>query len=160
MGAGKTTVGQLLAEILHKSFIDLDARIVEREQRAIASIFADDGEDYFRNCETSLLMGLDGEQAAVYATGGGMVVREVNRDAMTSLGKIVYLYASWTTLKERLQSSADRPLVEQKSNWGELKTLWDKRQVFYRQADIIVKTDGLAPLEVARNIADQLSIKE
>lgn len=160
MGAGKSTVGRLLAEMLNKPFIDLDARIVEREQRSIATIFAEQGEDYFRDCETSLLQTLEGQTAAVFATGGGMAVRAVNRDAMARLGQVVYLDASWATIKERLQGSVDRPLVEQHRNWAQLKSLWDKRQVFYRKADIIVSTDGLAPLDIAQNIADQLSFKE
>lgn len=160
MGAGKSTVGQLLAEMLNMPFIDLDACIVEREQRSIATVFAEDGEDYFRDCETSLLEALEEQPAAVFATGGGMVVRAVNRDAMTRLGQIVYLNASWATIKERLQGSVDRPLVEQQRNWGQLKSLWDKRQVFYCKADLIVSTDGLAPLEIAQNIAEQLSFKE
>lgn len=160
MGAGKSTVGQILAEMLNKPFIDLDARIVEREQRTIARIFAEDGEDYFRDCESSLLNALEGQPAAVFATGGGMVVREVNRVAMARLGQTVYLYASWPNLKERLLSSVDRPLIDHGRNWTELKSLWEKRQAFYRKADIIVRTDGLVPLDVARNIADLLSFKE
>ena len=160
MGAGKSTVGRLLAELLNMPFVDLDEKIVESERRAITTIFAEEGEDYFRNCETSLLKKLEGSSPSVYATGGGMVVRPVNRESMTRQGQIVYLNASWFTIKKRLQGSVDRPLVEQKKNWDELKRLWEKRQDFYRKADMIVSTDGLVPLEVARKIADQLSFKE
>jgi shikimate kinase len=159
MGAGKSTAGQLTADLLNIPFVDLDERIVQLEKRAITKIFATDGEDYFRNCETDLLNGLKDEPVAVYATGGGIVVREANREAMSSMGKIVYLSASWPTLQERLKNSVDRPLVALDTNWDELKTLWVKRQSFYSEADIIVNVDGLTPLEVARNILDELNIK-
>ena len=160
MGAGKSTVGQLTADLLNMPFVDLDERIVQREKRSIATIFAKDGEEYFRNCETDLLSELKEETAAVYATGGGIVVRDVNREAMSSMGKIVYLSASWPTLQERLKNSVDRPLVAPGKKWDELKSLWVKRQTFYSEADIIVNVDGLTPSEVARNILAELNIKE
>jgi shikimate kinase len=160
MGAGKSTAGQLTADLLNMPFVDLDERIVQSEERSIATIFAKYGEEYFRNCETDLLGEIKEEAAAVYATGGGIVVREVNREAMSSMGKIVYLSASWPILQERLKNSVNRPLVAPGKKWDELKTLWVKRQTFYSEADIIVNVDGLAPLEIARNILVELNIKE
>ena len=160
MGAGKSTVGQLTADLLNMPFVDLDECIVQREKRSIASIFATEGEEYFRNCETDLLDELKDQPAAVYATGGGIVVREVNRQAMASMGKIVYLSASWSTLQERLNDSVDRPLVTVEKKWHELKDLWIYRQKFYSEADIIVSVDGLTPMEIARNIHHDLNIKE
>ena len=160
MGAGKSTVGQLAADLLNMPFVDLDERIVQREKRSIASIFATEGEEYFRSCETDLLDELKDQPAAVYATGGGIVVREVNRQAMASMGKIVYLSASWLTLQERLNDSVDRPLVTTEKKWHELKDLWTYRQKFYSEADILVSVDGLTPMEIARNIHHELNIKE
>ncbi|MDG5469944.1 shikimate kinase [Deltaproteobacteria bacterium IMCC39524] len=160
MGAGKSTVGQLTADLLNMPFVDLDERIVQREKRSIAAIFATDGEEYFRTCETDLLGELKEQPAAVYATGGGIVVRKVNRQAMTSMGEIVYLNASWPTLEKRLKNSVDRPLVTTEKNWHELKNLWTYRQTFYSEADIIVSVDGLTPMEVAQKILDDLNIKE
>lgn len=160
MGVGKSTVGRLTADLLNIPFVDLDERIVQREKRAIATIFAEDGEEYFRDCETDLLGELKEEVSAVYATGGGIVVREVNREAMASIGKIVYLSATWATLQNRLKNSIDRPLVTLEKNWDALKALWVKRQTFYSEADIIITVDGLAPSEVARNILDELNLRE
>jgi shikimate kinase len=160
MGAGKSTAGQLTADLLNMPFVDLDERIEQSEKRSIAMIFAKEGEEYFRNCETDLLEELKEEPAAVYATGGGIVVREINREAMSSMGKIVYLSASWPTLQERLKNSVDRPLVAPGKKWDELKTLWVKRQTFYSEADIIVSVDGLNPMEIARHIHDELNVKE
>jgi shikimate kinase len=160
MGAGKSTVGQLTANLLKIPFVDLDERIVQQEKREIKKIFAEEGEEYFRDCETDLLITLKKEAVAVYATGGGIVVRDVNREAMTSMGRIVYLSASWQTLQERLMHSVDRPLVSPEKNWEALKALWVKRQEFYSDADIIVSVDGCTPMEVARKIFDELKRKE
>lgn len=160
MGAGKTTVGQSLSDLLGVPFVDLDARIVRREKRSIATIFAEEGEDYFRDCETAVLEELKEGPTAIYATGGGLVVRDVNRKAMASMGSVVYLQASWPTLQKRLQNSVDRPLVDPDKGWSDLKSLWGKRQVYYSEADIIIQTDGLSPAEVARTIACELSFKD
>jgi shikimate kinase len=160
MGAGKTTVGQLLADMLKLPFVDLDARVVQQEQRSIREIFSVEGESYFRSCETALLEELKDEPVAVYATGGGIVEREGNRKTMMAMGCVVYLDASWTTLRNRLQHSIERPLVDRDKGWEVLKSLWVKRQKFYTMADIIVQTDGLAAPEIARNIAGKLLVKE
>ncbi len=154
MGAGKSSVGRVLADLLKCSFADLDEMIVQREGRSIAEIFAVDGEDYFRDCETAILNELPQQQeAAVYSTGGGLVIREENRRQMRRLGRIIYLKASWPTLMVRLQQSVDRPLVTPERDWDKLKNLWTRRQAFYADADIVVDTEGLAPLQVAQDIA-------
>lgn len=157
MGAGKSTVGRLLAELLSCNFADIDAMIVQQERRSIAEIFAADGEDFFRDCETSLLQGLPLQPMTVYATGGGLVVRDENRLQIHNLGRTVYLMAAWTTLMDRLQQSKDRPLIAPKRDWDAVKALWSSRQQFYETADIIVETDGLAPLQVARTIIARLT---
>ena len=156
MGAGKSTVGQLLADQLNTPFIDLDAMIVQRENRTIAEIFSADGEGYFRDCETSILKALHQQATAVYATGGGIVERDENRREMKAIGRVIYLKTGWPTLRSRLQQSVDRPLVDPERGWHDVEALWAKRQVFYEEADIIVETDGLTPLEVTEKIASVL----
>ncbi|RLB60575.1 MAG: shikimate kinase, partial [Deltaproteobacteria bacterium] len=103
MGAGKTTVGQLLAAQLNIPFVDLDAMIVKRENRAIKEIFAAEGEGYFRECETSILKALRMQATSVYATGGGIVERDENRREMKAIGRVIYLKTGWLTLRSRLQ---------------------------------------------------------
>ena len=158
MGAGKSTVGKLLADLLECLFIDTDEMIVQREKRSIAEIFAVDGEFYFRNCETAMLKELPQHQTAVYATGGGLIVREDNRRCMESLGLIVYLNTSWPTLQQRLQQSVDRPLVNSARDWENVKVLFDQRQTFYENADISIATDELTPLQVANKIVVGLTL--
>ena len=156
MGVGKSTVGRLLADLLECIFIDLDEMIVQRENRSIAVIFATDGEDYFRDCETMTLNELNNSSMTVYATGGGLVVREENRRIMTDLGRVVYLRTQWPILKKRLQQSLDRPLVNSASGWDKVRELYAQRQPFYENADIIVDTNVLTPIQVAQKIASEL----
>jgi shikimate kinase len=152
MATGKSTVGRLLADLLECPFADFDERIVQRENHTIAEIFAEKGEGYFRDCETVLLNELFQSPMTVYATGGGLVVRDENRRLMANLGLIVYLHSSWPVLQKRLQQSIERPLVNSASGWDDLRVLWTQRQPFYEEADIIVKTDGLNPLQIAQKI--------
>ncbi len=159
MGAGKSTVGQLLADRLNIPFIDLDVMIVQRENRPIAEIFATDGEGYFRDCETLVLNALRQQGTVVCATGGGIVERDENRRKMKDIGRIIYLKTEWPTLKNRLQQSIDRPLINPEKSWTDVKTLWVERKVFYEDADIIVETDGLTPLEVSDKIASSCIIQ-
>jgi shikimate kinase len=157
MGAGKSTVGKLLADLLVCSFADLDELIAESEQRTIPEIFAAEGEIYFRDCETDILKKLPQQPVAVYATGGGLVMREENRRIMKKLGKVVYLKADWSTLERRLQHGSGRPLVDSGRGWDEVKALWARRQPFYDEADLVILTDGLTPLQVAEKITLELS---
>ena len=156
MGAGKTTVGHLLAKMIGRPFYDLDSLIVDKEQRSIKEIFQTDGEEYFRNCETDILSGLKKENNAVYATGGGIVLRAENRALMRSRGRIIFLHTTWNTLRERLQESVDRPLVDKAKGWYDLEQMWLQRMPLYRDADMIVDTDGITPGLVAENIVSQL----
>jgi len=159
MGAGKTTVGHALAKITGWHFYDLDRLIVDKERRSIAEIFKTDGEEYFRNCESIVLSGLTEENNAVYATGGGIVLREENRTLMRGKGKIIYLQTSWDTLYERLKDSIDRPLVNPANGWYDLEQLWLRRMPFYQDADLVVDTDGIPALHVAEKIVSLLNME-
>ena len=152
MGAGKSTVGHALSKLTGCPFYDLDSLIVEKEQRPIAEIFKTDGEEYFRNCETTILSALNEEKNAVYATGGGIVLREENRTLMRGTGMIIYLHSRWDTLRERLKDSVDRPLVDPAKGWYDLEQLWLQRIPLYQDADLIVDTDGITPRQVAEKI--------
>ncbi len=156
MGAGKSTVGHALAQLIGCPFRDLDSMIVEKEKRSISEIFATDGEVYFRNCETDILKSLNEQNSAIYATGGGIVTREENRALMRHKGRIIYLKTGWAVLQERLKNSVDRPLVDTAGCWSELDQLLQRRQPFYLDADFIVDTDGSNPIQVAQKIASIL----
>jgi shikimate kinase len=111
MGTGKSTVGQALAERLGWRFVDTDQLVMEREGRTIAELFASEGEDYFREKESdSLLEVLRGEKQVV-STGGGSVLKEMNRTVMLSGGFVVALTAPPGVLLARLRGDVNRPLL-------------------------------------------------
>jgi shikimate kinase len=157
MGAGKSTTGKALANLLKYRFVDLDTEIVKQQGRSIAEIFSAEGEKYFRDLETCMLNSLESSDLMVCATGGGIVERDQNRLKMRQSGLIIYLSAQWSTLKMRLESSQGRPLVDPGKNWDEVKRKWDARQKYYRDADFIVDTDNLNPSQVAVQINEILN---
>lgn len=139
MGSGKTTVGRLLSQKTGGRFIDLDGEIVRLDGRTIMKIFAQDGEEHFRNIETQVLFSLcNQQQSMVLATGGGIVGRPANWEAMRRLGRIIYLEVSWETLRQRLASSSERPLIKAENGWEDVRGLYEKRLSLYRQADFTV----------------------
>jgi shikimate kinase len=117
MGSGKTTVGRRLAAKLDRPFVDADEALEERAGRSIADIFADDGEDAFRDLETKVLAELlERDDAPVIASGGGVVVREANRVLLTDTPDVlvVWLNAAPAFLASRVEQKeqkAHRPLL-------------------------------------------------
>ncbi len=156
MGAGKTTVGKLLAKEKGMDFVDTDERIVSEQNRDIPDIFAEDGEAHFRDLETDLLRRMQEDtEHAVVSVGGGMPVRPENRELLRSLGCVVYLSAEKQTILGRVQNDGSRPML----NGNDLETrvgqLMRERESLYRQAaHVTVRTDGRSLHQVLR-IIDQ-----
>ena len=115
MGAGKTTLGKALATRLRREFVDTDKALVEQIERdagaRIPAVFANEGEAGFRRRETAVLEELCGHDARVVATGGGVVLAEVNRQRMRESGTVVYLRARLENLWERTHLDTTRPLL-------------------------------------------------
>ncbi len=140
MGAGKSSVGKLLAKRLDTLFVDLDEVIVKTCGQSINEIFARHGEEYFRDVETDALRCLDYRQPVVVATGGGILERRGNADIIRSKGVMIYLDASWETVYRRISTSSNRPILQQKTV-EEVRSLFQRRQAAYRCADMCVNTD-------------------
>ena len=133
-GCGKSTVGQMLAERLEKTFVDGDAEIVKLAGKPIPEIFAQDGEDVFRDWETKSLAQLGKGSGLVIATGGGCVTRERNYPLLHQNGTIYWIKRDL----EKLPIDG-RPL----SQTNKLTDLYEKRQPLYAAfADHIVQNDG------------------
>jgi shikimate kinase len=149
MGAGKSTTGALLADMLRLPFIDTDAVIEKEEQSSIPRIFDERGESYFRNREHRVLRRLTRMHRAsgfVMATGGGMPASGRNIAYMRRHGTVVYLEAPVSTLLARIQNAASRPVYSRlggKNPHGRedaVVTLLQTRTPFYRQAHITVQS--------------------
>ena len=144
MGCGKSTVGKKLAGALGYEFSDTDAMIEEAYGKTISAMFAEEGEEYFRNAETELLRKLSAEaEGLVLATGGGMPMREENAALLREIGTVIFLEAKIETILERLQNDTGRPLADGEDREKRLRPLYEKRLPVYREAaDYILDTEG------------------
>ncbi|MFZ5956899.1 shikimate kinase AroK [Pseudomonas knackmussii] len=157
MGAGKSTIGRLLAKELHLDFKDSDKEIEQRCGANIPWIFDVEGEVGFREREQAMLAELCASSGMVIATGGGAVLREANRAALKTGGKVIYLHASVDQQIARTARDKNRPLL-QKPNPGQiLRDLMAQRDPLYREvADVVVETDERPPRLVVLEILDRL----
>ena len=152
-GSGKTTIGTLLTELLPDyKFIDTDKIIVKLERRSINDIFAIDGEGYFRDLETKVANGVSTSENQVISTGGGIILRQENMDALRSNGVIFYLKTSPETLIKRLEGDSSRPLLKTDDVKAKLEKMLEIRGKLYEKADITVETDNLSAEETAKEI--------
>ncbi|MRR05594.1 MAG: shikimate kinase [Deltaproteobacteria bacterium] len=156
MGTGKSSVGRFLASHLHYAFSDLDSLIVQREGKSINTIFAELGESYFRDVESSVLRDVLCRSAQVVSTGGGAVILPENRDHMKKSGIVINLVASPETILRRLHADEDRPLLRDAKNLPQLEKLLEQREPFYAEADIRIDTEGKNVEDVARDILNFL----
>lgn len=152
MGTGKSSVGRHLAAHLHYAFRDLDSLIVQREGSSINTIFAELGEGYFRQVESSVLRDVLRQSAQVVSTGGGAVILAENRDLMKKSGIVINLVASPETILLRLHSDEERPLLRDAKSLPQLEKLLKQRESFYAEADIRIDTEGKNVEDVARDI--------
>lgn len=145
MGAGKTTVGQVLARLSaadstphsHYHFFDTDALIEQLANQSISQIFATDGEATFRDLETQVLAELSAYTHLVIATGGGIVLRQTNWSYLRH-GIVVWLDVPLEQLQHRLTHDATRPLLLEQDPQQKLKTLLEQRHALYAQADLCI----------------------
>jgi shikimate kinase len=150
MGSGKTSVGKMLAARLRYTFKDLDALVVEQAGKSINELFADEGEESFRDRESMVLSGVVGQQQMVLSTGGGVVIRESNRALLHEAGLVVNLTATVDTLVKRLARANDRPLLRGESPLEErIRQIMTSREPFYADADIRIDTTGKTLEDVA-----------
>lgn len=157
MGAGKTTIGKLLADDLNLEFIDVDREIEVRAGVDIPWIFDREGEPGFRIRESATLSDLSVLDRVLISTGGGAILAAVNRRVMSATGTVVYLHTSVEEQVRRTSRDRKRPLLQKDDPARVLAELMAIREPLYREvADIIINTDGRSPKVVAQDIASQL----
>jgi shikimate dehydrogenase len=161
MGSGKTTVSEILSDRLGLELMDTDVTIEDTEGRSISSIFREDGEEAFRDMETELLQMIAGDHLRdmVISLGGGMPVREKNRELLKESGKVVYLKASPETIYERVKGDTTRPLLQSEDPLLRIKELMEGRSDVYDEAaDLIIDTDNKTPDEICDEIIRELGL--
>ncbi|WP_421868496.1 shikimate kinase AroK [Motiliproteus sp.] len=157
MGAGKSTIGRLLAQELQLEFVDSDKEIETRAGADIPWIFDVEGEAGFRKRETSIIDELSQQHNVVLATGGGAILSADNRRFLQSRGTVVYLHASLEQQIERTSKDRNRPLLQTEDPAKVLSDLMQVRDPLYRDCcDLLIQTDGRRPKSVAREIIRQL----
>lgn len=157
MGTGKTEVGRELSKILGWKIIDVDDEIVKSRNMSINEIFAKLGERAFREIESKMIRKIARNRNTIISTGGGVVLRRENMDALRDSGVIVCLTARPETVLKRTSSSKDRPLLQVENPLRKIEKLLESRKPFYDDADIILDTDEKTPLHIAEEILERIS---
>ena len=151
-GAGKSTVGRLLAERLCVGFVDTDLLVEKHTGRSVQEIFDKLGEAHFRSLESQMLrVSLDGPPVVI-ATGGGMMMSTGNRELVSKRAIGIWLQVDPTTAAARCLSSEERPLLAGSDPAATLRKLLEARREGYAEAAYTFQTDGLKPDVVANNI--------
>ncbi|MPZ92160.1 MAG: 3-dehydroquinate synthase [Actinobacteria bacterium] len=156
MGAGKSTVGELLAEELGLPFVDTDNLVQKRAGATIPGIFASGGEEAFRSLEREVVAEVLGGHRSVVALGGGAVNdQETRSDLLDAL--VLYLDTSYGAVNERLGAAADRPMLQLEDP---LELFQARHRMYRSAADIVIETDDKDPKHVAMEAAAMAELFE
>lgn len=157
MGAGKSAVGRYISDNTEYKIIDTDYYIEKKENCKISEIFAEKGEEYFREAETKALEDIlkFRNNSYVISVGGGLPMREENRVLMHKLGTVIYLRATVDTLENRLKGDTKRPLLQGGDIREKITALMEKREAVYESAaDAVIDTDNKEFEDVFKEIKE------
>ena len=163
-GSGKSTVGRLLSQSLQRPMVDTDDWIESAEGKPIREIFAELGEEGFRQLEqTAVAQVAQLHEPAIVSTGGGAVLREANRLAMMGSGRCIWLDAPAQLLYQRIFSDSSsgnrRPNLTDRGGLEEVnEVLAIRRPIYSQMANLIVDIEGKQPEEICREIVDWVNI--
>ena len=157
MGAGKTTVGRLVARRLKLRFYDSDHEVERRCGVKIPVIFEIEGEAGFRAREEQVLAELASLQGVALATGGGAVLAASTRERLAAGGTVVYLNARPEDLYERVRQDRNRPLLATADPLARLRQLHRERDALYRSvADLVIDTGAQSVQSLARELIERV----
>lgn len=152
MGSGKTTVGRQLARITNMKYIDIDHYIEQKENKTIKDIFAEFGEDYFRDLEHKASVELAEKENCIIASGGGTLLFDRNVEALKKNGTVVLLNVPLNSIKYRLRNDKKRPLLQRPDKDKVMEELYNKRLPIYTKVADYVVNANKPPLATAENI--------
>ena len=158
-GSGKSTVGRQLARRLQLPFVDSDHAIEERLGCSIRDYFEREGEDSFRDVEESVLDELTLQPRGVLSTGGGAVLRPLNRQHLHERTQVVYLHSSPEEVFRRLRHDQSRPLLQVADPLARLRDLYGARDPLYREtAHFVIETGRPSVASLVNTIIMQLEL--
>lgn len=158
MGAGKSTVSAKLSELLAMEIMEMDAHIQEKEGMSIKEIFAVNGEEYFRNCESNTLIELREKKHMVVSCGGGVPLREKNVELEEKQRLCGLADGNAEAIYDRVKDSTERPLLNGNMNVPFIQNLMESRREKYeRAADIVIDTTGKEIEEICEELLQKLS---
>jgi shikimate kinase len=156
MGAGKSTVGPLVARALGWDFLDMDDRIEERAGRSIAEVFRDQGEPAFRALELEVAEEVASRPRLVIAAGGGAFAQPATREILERSAVTVWLRCDVATLEARVPADGLRPLA---TNRAIMRSLLTEREPSYQLADVVVEASEGTAESVARRVVERLAAR-
>ena len=154
MGAGKTSVGEVLSKKYRLNFVDIDYIIEINAQMSISQIFSKYGENYFRELEKMTISSCSTKYNTIISTGGGALENQENITNLKKNGILVYLKASPNILYERIKEQGNRPLLQNEKPLKTLIELLKKREKNYLKSDIIIETDNKSIEEIVKEIGE------
>lgn len=158
-GAGKSTLGVVLAKILNYNFIDADLLIQNQCDKTLQKVIDALGPDGFIEVENEVLCTLQADRTVV-ATGGSAVYSEDAMKHLSEIGTIVYLYVSYEELESRLGGLHERGVVMKNGMGMSLADLYEEREPLYEKyAEVTIEIDGLSVRDAARLVVDKLSMR-
>lgn len=158
-GAGKSTIGKLLAKELGLSFTDTDAEIERSSGRKISEIFLEDGELVFREIEKRIVLSVLADGSEVIALGGGAILDSEVYESLLSEPSVIYLKVSISNAAPRVGFNAERPLLMTNPRQQWLKLFEARRAKYEALAKFGISTDNRKPKEVVNEIISQLSLR-
>jgi len=151
-GAGKSTVGRMVADKLHAGFVDIDTILIRKEGKPISMIFAEKGEPVFREMERKEVEAALANEPAVIAPGGGWAAQPGALENAKSRGYLVYLKARAEVAAGRAEPSGTRPVLMGDDPLARMRELYTARDPFYAKADATVLTEAKSAENVAAEI--------
>lgn len=158
MGVGKTTIGELVAKKLYRSFIDIDKEIEKEFGMTATDIFKIHGEDVFRDYEKKMIQSFCKQKLKIISIGGGAFMQPEVREACLTNCTVFYLDVSWDEWKERLDILINNRPILQSRNIDEIEELFHERQEAYSLNNSTLSVDDQSPEEVANHIVESLKL--
>ena len=156
MGSGKSAVSKTLGKLTGYHVVDVDSEVQKQAGKTIQEIFDSEGEQAFRDMESRAVARIAEGASQIISTGGGVVLRQENMDALRTGGVIVNLQVSAETVHERTRHCSHRPLLQVKNPLERIRQMMAEREEFYRNADIVIDTDDMSVMQVAEEILESI----